>query len=284
MQNEKTSEGSHRITVNGAELAYDVHGRGPFAIAMPGGPGFGGANLRMPEVEQHLTVIYVDPIGTGASARLADPSQYKRSRDVADLEALRAALDLQGAYLIGHSYGGFVALDHALAYPGAFARLVLYDTSPTTGEEWQAEVGKNLEGYKPRPWFAKAMSGWDDEGKANTQAELQAALIKLTPFYFHAYEAQAARWDAYFANSAIAFDRAKKATSEPFDVRARLGEIKVPTLVLTGATDFICPPSMAKLLDEKIPTSTLVTFAQSGHFAHVEEPAAFAAAVAAFVK
>ena len=97
MQNENTSEGSHRITVNGAELAYAVHGRGPFAIALPGGPGFGGAYLRMPEVEQHLTVIYVDPIGTGASARLADPAQYKRSRDVADLEALRSALDLRGA-------------------------------------------------------------------------------------------------------------------------------------------------------------------------------------------
>lgn len=281
---EKTSEGKHRITVNGAELAYEVHGRGPFAVAMPGGPGFGAAYLRVPEIEQHLTVIYVDPIGTGASARLADPAEYKRSRDVADLEALRAALDLKGAYLIGHSYGGFVALEHALAYPGAFARLILYDTTPATGDEWLADLGRSIESYKARPWFAKAITGYDDEGKAKTQPELQAALVKLTPFYFHAYEAQAARWDAYLASASIAFERNKQATREPYDVRARLGEIKVPTLVLTGATDFICPPSGAKLMDEEIPTSTLVTFAQSGHFAHVEEPAAFAAAIAEFIK
>jgi proline iminopeptidase len=46
-----------------------------------------------------------------------------------------------------------------------------------------------------------------------------------------------------------------------------------------GEDDFICPPSRAKIMHERIPNSELVVFHRSGHFPHVEEPEAFFEAV-----
>ncbi len=61
------------------------------------------------------------------------------------------------------------------------------------------------------------------------------------------------------------------ANSQHNNVTPRLGEIQMPTLILVGRDDFICPPSQAQLLHEGIANSELVIFENSGHLPHVEE-------------
>ena len=78
--------------------------------------------------------------------------------------------------------------------------------------------------------------------------------------------------------------RAQKTPHVAFDFRARLRSLDIPTLIIVGARDFICAPALAKLLHEAIPGSTLVTMERSGHMPHLEQPAEFATAVAAFLK
>jgi proline iminopeptidase len=65
---------------------------------------------------------------------------------------------------------------------------------------------------------------------------------------------------------------------------ASLGAITAPTLILLGEDDFICPPSRAKIMRERIPDSELVVFERSGHFAHAEEPEAFFDAVRGWLR
>jgi proline iminopeptidase len=72
---------------------------------------------------------------------------------------------------------------------------------------------------------------------------------------------------------------AGEAITEEWDVSPRLGAISAPTLILVGRDNFICPPSQAKIMHERIPNSELVVFEMSGHLAHVEEPEAFFDAV-----
>ena len=74
------------------------------------------------------------------------------------------------------------------------------------------------------------------------------------------------------------------ALAEGWSVVPRLGEISAPTLVLVGRDDFICPPSQAKIMHERIPNSELVVFEQSGHFPYIEEPQAFFDAVRGWLK
>jgi proline iminopeptidase len=65
-----------------------------------------------------------------------------------------------------------------------------------------------------------------------------------------------------------------------YDLRARLGEITVPTLVVAGAHDWVCPPSASRVLAAGLPRATLCVLPDAGHFAFAEEPARFRAALA----
>ena len=63
------------------------------------------------------------------------------------------------------------------------------------------------------------------------------------------------------------------------NVVSRLGDIDVPSLILTGRHDFFCPPSQAARLHRGIRASELVLFERSGHYPFVEETDGFRAVV-----
>ena len=74
------SAGAHTITVHGIPQRYHVYGSGPVCLVQPGGPGVFWEYLRMPALEAHLTMVYVEALGTGDSGRLAShPDGYTRS-------------------------------------------------------------------------------------------------------------------------------------------------------------------------------------------------------------
>lgn len=69
----------------------------------------------------------------------------------------------------------------------------------------------------------------------------------------------------------------------PWGVRDRFGAIKVPTPVIVGTYDFICPPAFAHGTHAGIPDAQLPELRESGHFGHIEQPDDFAAIVSDFV-
>jgi hypothetical protein len=69
-------------------------------VAMPGGPGVDWDSLLMPEVERHLTVVYVEPIGTGESGRLPPPHEYNR-----DAYQRGVSSEGYGVALVGGAFG-----------------------------------------------------------------------------------------------------------------------------------------------------------------------------------
>src|SRR2546423_13807193 len=81
--------GTHTATVEGVPIVYHVAGRGPVVLVHPGGPGIEWKYMRMPEVEKVATVVYLEPVGTGASGRLADPHGYTIYRYVSAIDGVR---------------------------------------------------------------------------------------------------------------------------------------------------------------------------------------------------
>lgn len=287
------AQGDHVVRLNGADIAYHVHGAGPVLVAHPGGPGAEWRYLRMPEVETTFTVVYIEPIGTGRSGRLPKPSDYRMERYVDDLEALCAHLGLERVYLLGHSHGGFVAQSHALAHPARLAGLVLYDTSPTTGKEWQADVEANLQWFAREAWFKDATAALAQETSARTDEEMTAIFKRETPLYFAAWTKRRAELEARLGEPR--FSVAPTKATDPsastqagvapaFDVMDQLAKIKVPTLVIVGRKDFVCSPKMADRLARGIAGARRVVLERSGHMGHIEEPEAFARALADFLE
>jgi proline iminopeptidase len=277
----RLAPGAHRIEIPGAVISIHVAGTGPLCLALPGGPGIDAAYLRSP-AERHLTLIYVDPVGTGASSRLPEPAGYGRARAVADLEKLRAALGLERVCLLGHSHGGTIALLYALAHPARVSRLILYDTTARVDDELRERAWAELERRRDASWYADVRAGFAEP--VETDDDATRAMLKTAPAYFFDWDARAAEHAAALGRSRVTAAAMKaEAGAAPVDLRRDLGRIRAPTLVLVGRHDFVCSLPFARELATGIPGARLVVFARSGHFAHLEEPEAFAAAISAFV-
>jgi proline iminopeptidase len=106
-------------------------------------------------------------------------------------------------------------------------------------------------------------------------------LQQIAPAYFFQPRADllgALRRSRGYAAAMTAVDRT------PYDLRGELVKISVPTLILVGRHDFVCAPEVAAEIAAGIPGAELHVFEKSGHFAHLEEPEAFARAIADFVR
>ncbi|MET8041974.1 alpha/beta hydrolase [Micromonospora sp. NPDC005215] len=275
--------GAHTFTVDGVRQVYRVAGTGPVCVAHSGGPGIEWAYLRAPSLEEHFTMVYVEPVGTGASGRLDDPADYRLDTYVRFLHAVVEHLGEPRVYLLGHSHGGFVVQRYALAYPDRIAGLALYDTSPVTGGEFWAEAMAGLTAYPQRhpdrPEAAAVPAAFGQIGAATDDESLAAALRAALPVYFADFWGRQDEFAPFQAAVRIWSAPAGAQDPTPFDVRENLAEITVPVVVIVGAYDFICGPRWAEQLHAGLKDSRLVLLEQSGHFAHIEQPAEFTEAV-----
>jgi proline iminopeptidase len=284
------SPGTHTIEVGGVTQRYHVSGTGPVCLAHPGGPGILWDYLRMPAVEQHLTMVYVEPTGTGESGRLAShPHGYTRERYAQALDGLIAHLGVPRVHLLGHSHGGFVTQYYALKHADRLAGIILYDSAPLTGAEHFAEAAAGMEGFAAAhagaPGLPDVLDAWRSVPTVSDDESVTSVVQRLFPAYFADYwgreEEFAAARTAVRGTYISGFD--DRMDPILIDDRELLGSVATPTLVIVGRHDFICGPRWAGELHAGIPGSELVVLEDSGHFGHVEEPDAFARAVVGFV-
>ncbi|GIH20555.1 hydrolase [Rugosimonospora africana] len=269
------STGAHAFTAGGTRLVYHVAGRGPVMIAHSGGPGVEYAYLRSQGLEEHFTMVYLEPAGTGASGPLPSDATYVDTY-TAFVHALVEHLGVSRVHLLGHSHGGFVALRFAILHPRRTAGLALYSTSPTTTPEfWEAEeveAAAYLDRNADIPEIAeigKALGEWDD---VETDEAETAVLRRCLPVYFADFWGRRAEFEPL--REAVR-SRHLHFGSKNIDYRSDLAQIVAPTVVITGRHDFICGPVWATMLHEGIRGSRLVTLEKSGHFGHIEEPDGF---------
>lgn len=278
------SPGTHSLTVNGTRQVYHVAGSGPVMITHPGGPGVAYSYLRSPRLEERFTMVYLEPVGTGASGPLPAGATYVDTY-VDFLHALVEHLGVPRAYLLGHSHGGIVAVRFAIRHPDRTAGLALYSATPTTEAEfWAAEEAaaaaypERHPGIPEAAEIVAAAAEWDD---AKTDEEHTAVLRTCLPLYFADFWGRRAEFEHIRANLQVwhtSFD------SKNVDYRPDLSTITAPTVVITGRHDFICGPVWAEMLHAGIPGSRLVILEDSGHFAQIEEPQAFLEAVTWLLK
>src|SRR6266699_3785415 len=123
-------DGPHQVVVNNVRLWYRVAGRAaagiPPVVFLHGGPGQGSyhfAALAGPYLERSLRLVYFDQRGSGRSER-PWTRDYDMSTLVEDIEGLRRELGVDQLALIGHSFGGTLALEYAAKYPERVSALV----------------------------------------------------------------------------------------------------------------------------------------------------------------
>jgi proline iminopeptidase len=278
---------THQITIDGLPQVYHVAGTGPVCVVHPGGPGIGWGYLRLPALEEHLTMVYLEPIGTGDSGRLPQVRDYHLGTYLRFLEGVVAHLGQEKVFLLGHSHGGFVLQRYALAHPDRVAGLVLHDTSPVTGDEFWAGAMAGVAAYPSEhpdePAALDVPKAFQEALQATDDAALTAAFARFIPLYLHDYWGRREEFAPFVAGIRAWADPQRGEEPEPFDVRSRLGEITAPVLIVVGRHDFICGVRWARMLHEGISGSRLVVLEGSGHMGHIEQPGEFYRAVGEFL-
>ncbi|MFJ4467062.1 alpha/beta fold hydrolase [Streptomyces sp. NPDC089424] len=276
------------VRVDGVRQVYRIAGEGPVCLVHSGGPGVHPRYLRMPALERELTLVYVDPVGSGDSARLPD-GDYSMSRYARFAEAVLDDMGVATGYFLGHSHGGCVALQFALDRPGRLDGLILYDTAPLYGRELRETATREMAAFVARwpgrPEAARAGRMWDAVNVARTleiggDVSYRRYLDAILPAYFADHRRTTGRTGAF--QLAATYDPNRLPVS--WDVRDRLGTIAVPALVVVGAHDFICPPRFAYEMHAAVPNARLCELDASGHLGHIEQPDEFTSAVTDFVE
>ncbi|MEV7236773.1 alpha/beta hydrolase [Streptomyces sp. NPDC051020] len=284
------SPGTHTYRLAGLVQRYHVHGSGPVCVAHSGGPGIFWEYMRMPALEEHLTMVYVEPIGTARDSRLpSHPHGYTRERYSSFLEILVNRLGVSKVHLLGHSHGAFVAASTPCIALTSWRDSCCTRAPPVTGPEHGAEAVRMVEAFAAKhaghPGLPEVMAAFGAMGGMSTDEQTEAVARGVLPSYFADYwgdeERLAPFREAVRATYISGLD--EDLTPDAVDDRTALKELAVPALVVVGRHDVICGMRWGLELHELIPDSRLLVLENSGHMGHVEEPEAFADAVRGFV-
>ncbi len=242
---------------DGVRIYYEQQGAGT-AVLLSHGYGASACMWQghMDALSDRYHLIAWDMRGHDRSDSPADPALYSHEATIADMAAVLDACGAGRAVIAGLSLGGFMSLAFHLAHPVRTIALMLFDTGPgykkDEGREgWNRVAETTAVAYEKQGLAAGRVS-----------AEVSVARHRSAQGLAHAARGMLAQKDSRVIES--------------------LPAIAVPTLVLVGEDDQQFRPS-ADYMAAKIPGAGKVILAQAGHASNIDQPAAFNAAVRAFL-
>ena len=247
-------------------------------LALHGGPGLPHESLEPLEALAggDRPVVFYDQLGCGDSTRSEEPVPWSVGLFLEELATVRRGLGLDDVHLLGHSWGGLLAVEHALAADRRPASLILvgavasgktmienrqgfYERLPRRTREAIRE--HEAAGTFEHPEYAEAMDLFHRRYTCRLDPWpdwLNRALSKMD------LEPNTAMWGPPNAPGPL----------RAWDIRPRLGELNIPTLVVAGRHDGMAA-GQERDLHAGIPGSELVVFEESSHYPFAEERALF---------
>ena len=246
-------------------------------------------------------VYFYDQIGSGLSARLADPGQYTLARHVADLEAIREQIGARTVILMGASWGGTLVATYMATYPQHVAKAIFTSPAPINEAEWsvndtpasrlsaaeQQKYHNTL--YTPRfiTWY---LLGLINPRAAHTlvsdreaDAFFDTFVQRLQPGTVcdpaHLPKEQVQGYGFYDNIFTTTDAEHRHATANP---RLLLASNYTPTLILTGACNYV-PWAVTWQYKTTLPNSTLLYFPHAGHVIYLDQPDLYLASIRAFL-
>jgi proline iminopeptidase len=274
-----------RMSIRDVSLFVQVVGCGYPVVLMHGGPGLDHWSLRpFRRLADRFTLVFYDHRCNGRSTG-APLESMSWENLTADADELRQRLGFDRWAVLGHSFGGHVALEYALRYPHNLSHLVLLDTGGD-GRWSQQNAAEVLakRGYSPtkvalvRRWFNGEFA----------PREFFPIFMRIGGAYSHGPFVRVViedvihgGWRAKMRKETFIF--AGRHLIKGWTVLDRLGGIEVPTLVMAGRDDFVFPPECQDELVAGIRGARLRLIARAGHNPQDEQPAEVMEAVSEFI-
>ena len=232
-------------------------------------------------------LVLVDERACGRSDRTAPQRTWTLERMAQDVSDLATSLRVSGGYAtLGHSYGAFVVLQHAVDQPSEPRGTIV--SAGIAAAHWLQEVERQLAAFEPVELREQVTSSWARETSVQTQDEVRALMEDQLPFHFREPQGQALR--EYLRRTAglaqYAPDVLRHFSAQDYgaiDVENRLGEVTHPVLVLAGRHDRTCSVGASEDMARRLPNAELVVFENSAHMLFAEEQDRFLTRVREFL-
>ncbi len=233
-------------------------------------------------------VIFYDQLGCGLSDHPHDPSLWDVPLFVEEVGAVRQALGLERLHILGQSWGGMLGMEYALTKPSGLESLIVAN-SPASMTQWVSEANR-LRAELPEDVQA-ALLKHEEAGTTDSPEYVAAVMVfygrhvcrmdPLPEYVKRSFDQIDADPEVYHTmNGPSEFYVVGKLKG--WDITARLGEISVPTLVLSGRYDE-ATPLIAQTVQQGIPGAEWVLFEESSHMPHAEETEAYLKVVDEFL-
>ncbi|SFB14474.1 tricorn interacting aminopeptidase F1. Serine peptidase. MEROPS family S33 [Rhizobium sp. NFR07] len=290
MWREIEPDARHEVEVDGHKVVAYSFGHGPETVfCLNGGPGLPCDYLREAHsclIDKGYRVVAFDQLGTGASDRPTDASLWTIGRYVEETETVRKALDLGKVHMLGHSWGGWLAIDYSLTYPENLQTLILEDTVADMPhliselERLRAALG---------PETVAMMQKHEAQGTYD-HPEYLAAVTILN--YRHV--CRLPQWPAPVNRSLEDWNMGPYGTMQGPNEFLYIGNLKdwnripdlpamtVPTLITCGEYDELTPACALKM-KLAIPNAELKVIANASHMPFYENPADYYPALLDFL-
>jgi L-proline amide hydrolase len=275
------------VPFRGYRTWYRIVGEGENEGELPvlylhGGPGGTHDYLEPLEAmaETGRRAIFYDQIGCGKSDLPDDPSLWKVETFVDELGEVRRHLGLDRLHIFGNSWGGMLAMEYALTQPTGVASMIVA-SSPASIPQWVAEANR-LRSLLPED-VQETLTSHEEAGTTDSAEYEQACLV-----FYHRHVCRLDEWPdcvlrsfAFIEEHGVVY-KTMNGPSEfhvigplkDWDITGRLGEIRIPTLVITGEHDE-ATPAINETVSGGIPGSESVIYPGASHMAHVEDPEGF---------
>jgi pimeloyl-ACP methyl ester carboxylesterase len=202
-----------------------------------------------------------------------------------DVSLLARTLELERYALLGHSFGAFITLRHAIERRDASHYIISAGTASFT--KTMPELQANLDAFEPVELREQVKQSWAMEPGVKSEEEAAKILSMQMPFHYSSPQSLGYRRyleagdRTVYAPDVLAYF----ATNEyAIELEDRLGEVDKPTLVITGEYDRTCTPRAARDVAAGIRNAELVIIPGAGHMAFVEEPELYCDAVRSFFR
>lgn len=254
------------------KVHYEVYGEGEPLILLNGiMMSTQSWKLFIPALSKLHQLILVDFFDQGQSEKLEGES-YKQDLQVELVKALMDHLSLRKANIAGISYGSEVALQFVIKYPEYVNKLLLFNGAASTS-----------------PWLHDIGRGWVNVARTyDSSAFYQVSIpIIYSPLFYTKNldwmkQREQLLQNVFTKPFLDAMVRLVE-SAEGYDVRDRIHEINVPTLIVGCEQDYLVPLHEQKYLHEHIQSSELIIIPKSGHASMYEKPTLFISLINGFI-